>query len=239
MFEKITRVLTKIATFLLAIIIFFFDIIKDLFPWLTIEQLFGAAIALFISLFIMVFADMKAIRLDLNCIEDKTLSESIAFVFKEKRHINKLCVFASTTGKIVPIIAANNPDIDDCYVLIRRITGTNEEEQLFNLRMNSFVNDWKELQKSGKIKKLHVKSYDFFPINYSIIVDNSFVIYGLLNSDSTSQTKVSFANPSIFNNKSLSNVFFIEKMQRWFDSMYDSELVKDYFEDTRQKLSKG
>ena len=182
---------------------------------------------LILSYLKLIHNDIMELRISSDEIIHTDLANGLSFILRHVPKIDNLRIYASTTGKILPAISVGNCHIKNCYIIIHMINDESNTNQMFNQRLMMLVDEWKELFNDGKIENLKIKNMSSNPLHYSIIVDDSYFLYGNYIPKEESTTKVVVKEPYIFTNACMELERIINKYTEWFDEIFneiDSEL---------------
>jgi len=234
-FEKIVKILEYVITIVFAIILVFIDKLPEFFPKISPDSLLGIELLLIVGLISMIWLNIKGIRKEINIANDKNsgishgnLNQLLSDEIGRVNRIDTFRVFASTTGKIQPIVATSlnatiNRKIGKCYILVHQIHGNSNTAKEYNRRLFQILESWYQLKREGLIDELYVKVFeelpDFLPTNYNIIINDDYMIYGLLGTlDDITRVRVN--EPSVIRGTTVSNAKFINKHVAWFDAFW-------------------
>lgn len=118
----------------------------------------------------------------------KRFTTDVTLLFEDKKY-RKVRIFANSSYKYYNAIAESNCTIKELQILIRDFTDTeniqfpssDEGRNLFAQTSINLINNWKELERKGRVKKLEIKLYPFDSILHYMIIENSILHFGLLN----------------------------------------------------------
>lgn len=113
-------------------------------------------------------------------IKHGTLSEFFAIIKKACPEIRTLKILANVTNVILPAFEDSKLNAIGVQVLLRKPnTSHPSTETKYNSYFEAIIEDWINLEKQGRIKKLEVKYFDFLTTDWQIIADDKFIILGL------------------------------------------------------------
>lgn len=137
-------------------------------------------------------------------------------ILQKNKHIHTIKIFAISTFKSVQMLRlVSNLKIDNAYILLRKYLDGDpyyEEEMVKNI--NIAVRNWNNMKRLGNINKLYLNYFDYHPDEGFYIIDDKYLILGILNYDAKQKE-------SVFNN----SVIFIDD-----ETTAGKKCIKNYIE---------
>lgn len=228
---KFARLGAIVGPLILGLILFFWPFFQTLIPGLTLLQIVGISMTVLTGLafyFDRRFNDV----LDHPSLATLTLADAIGRAVKKKK-ISNLRIFASTTGKIQPILSSLDILVDECEMILWKIRGDEliNTEKRHNHRLNDLLKEWREVTtKKLRMEPPIVKVYDFCPTQYLIIIDRSFAVIGSFVPNPSSETLLEIEDPILVTSRTIFGRALIDKKIQWFEKLSKSSAVSDYSE---------
>lgn len=148
-----------------------------------------------------------------------SLSKAIADSIATREEISHLRIYAISSQQILSFINSHPTRIKQCDLLIRGIP-EGELNSLFRSQIITVISDWKRLQRQGKVDRLTIRLYDFFPTEYHCIIDQDFLILGLYDSTPDDYSGVGVRNPVLVTSISHQGTSLIEEYLMRFDNLF-------------------
>ncbi len=142
----------------------------------------------FVSLAIFRYIDKNIASSNRNEITqiNKFTVDLISILNKPK--YNEVKIFANSSFKYFQAINESQIEIENVIVMVRnhnnscniQFPSDENSQKDFVHNLNQLIEDWKTLQKNGRIKNLEIRFYSFDSILHFMIIDNEILHFGLL-----------------------------------------------------------
>jgi len=154
-------------------------------------------------------------------IAERSLTQAINYVTETKKHWKHVRVLATSTGQIQPLFAASGLSADSVHIILRRLTEVERTDTLladFANTIERMTEEWRNLEKKGRIRELVLQSYSGFPLEYNVIFDEEILIAGLLMPEPNRFSDVNVETPTITVGRTRSGTREIRKYINRFDN---------------------
>jgi hypothetical protein len=222
-FTKIGRIGSFMTLFIAAVILFFWHQILIFIPSLTIHQLFGISM---IALSVLILDFYKQIKkfdsTEIIFAMHQSIQKCINKVVSDKKIIQNLKIYASTTEIIMPVFKDySNLNIKNCQIMLQELTNSHNDAEHMNEKTKIFIESWIGMKKSGKIENLIIKRYNYIPTCYYIIVDKSHLIHGLYYPSMNRGHSVDYREPILINSSTSEGSKMIDDFTFQFDKFFE------------------
>jgi hypothetical protein len=198
--SRITKRVQVASLALLAAILFFWPFFGSLSSLLDTEQIIGILAGVMAAV-VMYFDDRisQVIRGPSGVISHGELGECVDEAFKGRKHVKRLRVMATSSEVIEALIASRSTDVGQCDLLLRRYP---DSPSSYNRRVDYVIQEWRSLERGGRIGTVNIARYDSVPSEYQIIVDNDAIIFGAYAYSPHEPAEADFLPPSLMHNVS-------------------------------------
>lgn len=145
-------------------------------------------------------------------------------ILKKNKHLHTVRIFAISTFKSVQMLRLiSDLKIDKAYVLLRKYQENDPyyEEDMVEA-VNIAVKNWNNMKRLGNIEKLYLSYFDYHPDEGFYIIDDKYLIIGILNYD-VKQNKSVFNNSVIFiDDETIAGQICIQNYIERFNIIYDN-----------------
>jgi hypothetical protein len=156
-----------------------------------------------------------------TCLSHIRLGSAFAIIAGSTPRIGHLRIYAISSQQILSFLKFNDIIVDKCQILLRAFDENDRPHQDFLNQIKLVVADWHHLQKSGRIGKLEIRHYDFFPTEYECIFDKDHLIIGLYDSDPEDYSEVRVRDPILVRGSSDAGRIMISEFADRFDGLFE------------------
>lgn len=152
------------------------------------------------------------------------LQKCLTAAISGKAEIGKFRVFAMSTGYIHPMMQSffrtSGTSIGEAYIMVCDAESKNNSvPENFAEHVKSKVIEWRRLKKEGKIRRLDVYTYSFFPTEYYVVIDETDLVMGQFVFDREEPSFVRVVSACHFSSKSGLGATMIKEYVASFDSL--------------------
>lgn len=156
------------------------------------------------------------------------LNELLAIIKKEYSDIKSLKVLANVTNIFLPAFQSSKLEVVEVQLLLRKPKENfQDSEEDYKNYFGTIINDWRKLEKNGRIKRLEIKYFDFLTPDWQVIIDDKFIILGLNVPQQDDWKKFEVLETILIAGDSKSGKLLIEKYSDRFDRFYSEYGSKD------------
>jgi hypothetical protein len=151
-----------------------------------------------------------------------SLGEGFELLRTRIGRVNEMRVFAASSKDIFSFTSFHSFQIQKCHLLVRGFEPDDLAHHQASIHTHQVISDWRKLQAEGRVGELMVRSYDFLPTEFQVILDNDFMLAGLYSSDPTDYREVTVLDAVLIDGKSAAGEEMILEYTRRFDSLFET-----------------
>jgi hypothetical protein len=141
-----------------------------------------------------------------------------------KTHVDMLRVYALTSGEIysamIPLFKHHGLRVDVFKLMICNALATKSSlSQKIEDMVQNRITEWRRCEKEGDINSLEISSYEWMPIEYFIIFDNSDLVYGRFIADPDDPTHLRVKETFHIQNNDAASSAMIKNFSECFDKL--------------------
>ncbi len=209
---KIRQMWKKVDKYILYILVLFlviFQVMDAIDPPILEEyssQIYLAVISAMLFIIFEHIINLETIEsMSTNIQSSKSFSEGMSVILKDCDCIDCLYIFSHTSMVHYQYIYDKHIKIKNLRLLVLNpnresnyFSLNGEEDLRFSQETNLALSYWNNLKEDGYIEHLQIGLYDFIPLFYFSIVNNSFVHYGLFSIQKTKPSISLLSHHTIF-----------------------------------------
>lgn len=149
-----------------------------------------------------------------------SLAEAFGRALRGRDRIGHLRIYAISSQQIFSFISNSTLIVDRCSLLIQGFPLDDESDFAHQVRL--VARDWRKLANTGRIGELEIRSYDYFPTDYEVLVDSDSLVLGLFDYDPDDYSKVGLRAATLFDGTSPDAENLISEFRDRFDRLFEA-----------------
>lgn len=149
-----------------------------------------------------------------------SLAEAFEHALRGRNRIGHLRIYAISSQQIFGFVSNSMLVVDRCSLLIQGFPLDDESDFAHQVRL--IARDWRRLANTGRIRELEIRSYDYFPTDYEVLVDSDAMIFGLFDYDPDDYSKVGLRAATLFDGASPDGESLIVEFRDRFDRLFEA-----------------
>jgi hypothetical protein len=150
-----------------------------------------------------------------------SLAEAFSHALGGRQRIGHLRVYAISSQEVYSFISNSTLTIDRCSLLIQAPPDATSD---FAVQVRLNATNWRKLAegRDRRISKLEIRSYDYFPTDYEVLIDSDALILGLFDYDPDDYSHVRLRASTVFEATSPAAERLIAEFSDRFDGLFDA-----------------
>lgn len=155
-----------------------------------------------------------------------SLGRGFELLRRKVKRIGTYRVFAASSKDIYTFTRFHEFALGQCKLLVRGFQSDDARRAEAASHGRQVVADWRSLARAGHVEELTIRSYDFLPTEFQVIIDEEFMLLGLYQSDPTDYRELKVLNAVLIDGSVPTGRDMILEYSARFDSLF--ETCRDY-----------
>lgn len=151
--------------------------------------------------------------------KSSSFSELFSEIEKHSKQYDELKIIANSTNALLPAFQDSNVKVGSCQIILRC---PKEDESELASFLKTVKQDWRDLEKKGRISKLSIHCVDNLLLDWQAIFDDKFMMLGLNSPHNENWKKYKMVATFLVSKTSKSSKEMIEKYRSRFDMVFET-----------------